>query len=219
MSDNGIDESDRDRQDFLLLFLMMLPLQVIYPVLSGFSERVILVLFFSLILVLGVWLMRGSRHRFLIAAILALISLELIWVSLWHAASSLLPLGEFTLLLFLVILSGRYLLVFIRTELPVYDLFIAAAALCLLLGTILGLGIYLLTGLYPASALTKPDLAQALTSGISIITTNGAGVVMDDPLPLVRVISALGMIGGVLLIALFIAKIGVWFYKKGERVL
>lgn len=216
---SGPDQNERDRQDFLLLLLMMLPLQVIYPVLSGGSaQRPVLVVFLSLILIIGVWVMRGSRKKFLTAAILTLVSLELIWVSLWQAASSLLPLGEFCLLLFLLLLSERYLALFIRTHLPVYDLLLAAAALFLLIGTWFGLGLFLVSSLYPVSALGiagGTDLSGFLYAGMLILTTNGGGLPMSSiPPPLLRVVSNLGMIGGILLISVIIAKIGARFYKK-----
>ena len=215
---SGVDQNERDRQNFLLLLLMMLPLQVIYPVLAGGQAgQISLTFFFSFILVAGLWLMRGSRRRFLMAAILVLVSLELIWVSLWQAAASLLPLGEFCLLLFLIILSGQYLILFIRTELPVLDLLLAGAALFLLIGTLLGMGLYLLAGLYHGSvtgAQADSDLPGALSDGIAILTTNGSGIIAGGPMPLLRIVSSLGMIGGILLIALLIAKTGISLNKK-----
>lgn len=222
-SNSRPDQIERDRQDFLLLLLMMLPLQVIYPVLSGGpGQRLVLALFFSLILIAGVWVMRGSKRRFLMATILTLVSLELIWVSLWQAAASLLPLGELCLLFFLIILSGRYLATFIRTDLPLYDLLIAATALFLLTGTVLGLGLYLLSGLYPAQSPGLTDMADlpgSLSAGITILTTNGAGLITgNSSMPLIRVVSNLGMIWGILLISLIIAKICARVYKKEENV-
>ncbi len=211
------DQNEGDRQNFLLLLLMMLPLQVIYPVLAGGQAgQISLTIFFSFILVAGLWLMRGSRRRFLMAAILVLVSLELIWVSLWQAAASLLPLGEFCLLLFLIILSGLYLITFIRTRLPVLDLLLAAAALFLLIGTVLGLALYLFSGLYPGSATgarAYSDLPEALSDGIAILTTNGSGIIVGGSMPLLRIVSSFGMIGGVLLIALLIAKTGISLKK------
>jgi hypothetical protein len=216
---NRIDPNERDRQDFLLLLLMMLPLQVIYPVLSdGPAGQMSLTLFFSCILIGGLWLMRGARRRFLMASILVLVSLELIWVSLWQAAASLLPLGEFCLLLFLIILSVRYITIFVRTDLPVYDLLLAGSALFLLIGALLGITLYLLTGLYPASLTGhETDLPGALSDGIAILTTNDSGITAGDSMPLIRVVSGLGMIGGILLIALLIAKIGLNLNKKEEE--
>lgn len=209
--ESGVDKNEDDRQNFLLLLLMMLPLQVIYPVLSkGQAGQVSLTLFFSLILITGLWLMRGSRRRFLMAAILVLISLELIWLSLWQAAVSLLPLGEFCLLLFLIILSGRYIAIFIRTKLPVHELLLAATALFLLIGTILGMSLYLISTLFHGSTTgvsVDTDLPEALFEGIAILTSNGSGCLAGESMPLLRVISSLGMIGGVLFIALLIAKI------------
>ncbi|PWR70605.1 hypothetical protein [Methanospirillum lacunae] len=218
---SSVDKTEDDRQNFLLLLLMMLPLQVIYPVLSGGQTgQVSLTLFFSLILITGLWLMRGSRRRFLIAAILVLISLELIWVSLWQAATSLLPLGEFCLLLFLIILSGRYLAIFIRTKLPVHELLLAATALFLLIGTILGISLYLISTLYHGSTTgvrVDIDLPQALFEGIAILTANGSGGVAGESMPLLRVVSSLGMIVGILFIALLIAKIVTNLYKYEKK--
>lgn len=220
-TESGDDKNEADRQNFLLLLLMMLPLQVIYPVLSkGQAGQVSLTLFCSLILITGLWLMRGSRRRFLMAAILVLISLELIWVSLWQAAASLLPLGEFCLVLFLIILSGRYLAIFIRTELPVHELLLAATALFLLIGTILGMSLYLISALYHGSisgVSADVDLSEALFEGIAILTANGFGSPTGESMPLTRVISSLGMIGGILFIALLIAKIGANLTKNGNR--
>jgi len=220
--ESGVDQNEHDRQNFLLLLLMMLPLQVIYPVLAGGQAgQISLTLFFTFILVTGLWLMRGSRRRFLMAAILVLVSLELIWVSLWQAAASLLPLGEFCLLLFLIVLSSQYLIIFIRTGLPVPDLLLAAAALFMLIGTVLGLALYLLSGLYPGSATegqVSSDLPGSLSEGIAILTTNGSGTVSGGSMPLVRIVSSLGMIGAILLIALLIAKTGIALTKKESDI-
>ena len=218
------DQRDRDRQDFLILLVTLLPLQVIYPVLSGgSSDRPVVILFFSILLIAGVWVMRGSRRRFLMAAILALVSLELLWISLWPAASSLLIFGEFCLLLLLLILTGRSLSTFIRTDLPVTDLIIAATSLFLLAGTDLGLGLHLIGSLYPAGSGTiagSADLASSLLAGIAILTTNGASLTTSgQTLPLIRVVSMLGMIGGVLLITLIIGKTGAALLKKEKKLL
>jgi hypothetical protein len=209
-------QQERDRQEFLILLVTLLPLQVIYPVLSGGpSERPVLVIFFSLLLVAGVWIMRGSRRRFLMAAIFTLVSLELLWISLWPAASSLILLGEFCLLLLLVILTGRILSTFIRTDLPVPDLLIAAVSLFLLTATVLGLGLFLVSGFSPAGTSSGSELALSLTNGISLITANGMMLTAPGQgLALSRVISALGMIGGILLITLVIGKIGSALRKK-----
>jgi len=220
--ESGVDQNEYDRQNFLLLLLMMLPLQVIYPVLAGGQAgKISLTLFFTFILVTGLWLMRGSRRKFLMAAILVLVSLELIWVSLWQAAASLLPLGEFCLLLFLIVLSSQYLIIFIRTGLPVPDLLLAAAALFMLIGTVLGLALYLLSGLYPGSATgaqVGSDLPGSLSEGIAILTTNGSGTISAGSMPLVRIVSSLGMIGAILLIALLIAKTGIALTKKESDI-
>ncbi len=216
-NESEVDQNMHDRQDFLLLLLMMLPLQVIYPVLAGGQAgQISLTFFLSFILIAGLWLMKGSRRRFLMAAILVLVSLELIWVSLWQAAAPLLSLGEFCFILFLIVLSSRYLLIFIRTELPVHDLLIAATALFLLIGTLIGMSLYLVSGLYHGSTpeiQTDSDLPVALSDGIAILTTNGPGVLTKDSMPLVRIVSSLGMIGGILLIALLIGKIGIQLKK------
>ena len=218
------DLQDRDRQEFLLLLVTLLPLQIIYPVLSGGpSERPGMVLFFSLLLIAGVWIMRGSRSRFLMAAILTLVSLELLWISLWPAASSLLVMGEFFLLMFLILLAGRMVSTFIRTSLPVTDLLIAATSLFFLIGTILGLGLYLISGIYPAGSTGIPgntDLASSLSMGIAILTTNGTILTgTGQVLPLIRVVCVLGMIGGILLITLIIGKIGSVLLKKDSNII
>jgi hypothetical protein len=212
-------QCDRDRQDVISLLLALLPIQILYPVLaSGPSGTVAMVLFLSLLAVCGVWVMRGSRRRFLLTAILSLVSLELLWVSLWPAATSLQPLGQSCILFLLVILSGRYLLIFVRSRLPLLELLPAAGVLYLLFGTMAGLGIYLVRGLYQAASTCGPgwsDLAGSLFSGVSLITLNSAGLLpCDTALPLIRIIHMLGMIAGVLLFALVIGKTGVCLLKK-----
>ena len=203
---------ERVLHEFLLLLVTILPLQVIYPVLSGSAmERPLLVLFFSLILLSGVWIMRGSRRRFLMAAILTLVSLELLWSSLWPAAAPLLLLGEFCLLLLLFILVGRSIGTFIRTDLKISDLLLIIAALFLLTGTTLGLSLYLLGSLYPVTGSGGPEIISLpgyLTAGISILTLQGAGTILSvHTPPLVRVVMNLGMIGGILLVILAIGKV------------
>jgi hypothetical protein len=212
------DNYGRDRQEFLLILLSLLPLQVIYPVLSGnYTERLMMIFFFSIILIAGVWIMRGSRRRFLMAAILTLVSLELLWISLWPAAASLLVLGEFCLLLFLLILAGRSISLFIRTRLSVFDLLMAGASLYLLLGTVIGICLHLVYGLYPGSAAL--DLAWSLWAGMTVLTSNGLLLpVTVQSFPLFRVISMLGMICGILLICLIIGKIAAEFCKKSGMV-
>lgn len=210
---------DRDRQDVISLLLALLPIQILYPVLaSGPSGTVAMVLFLSLLAVCGVWVMRGSRRRFLLTAILSLVSLELLWVSLWPAATSLQPLGQSCILFLLFILSGRFLLIFARSRLPVLELLPAAGVLYLLFGTMAGLGIYLLRGLYQTASTCGPgwsDLAGSLFSGISLITLNSAGLTpCDAALPLIRIIYMLGMITGVLLLALVIGKTAACLLKK-----
>lgn len=214
-----IDQNERVRQEFLLLLVTILPLQVIYPVLAGgAADRPAMILFSSLILVAGVWIMRGSRRRFLMAAILTLVSLELLWISLWPAASSLFPLGQYFLLFFLIILTGQSVSTFIRTDLMLPDLLLAAISLFLLTSTALGLGLYLMSGFYPVSAsgaVGNIGLSGYLTAGIAILTTNGAGTILSgEAHPLVRVITQFGMIGGVLLITLIIGKIVAAMVKK-----
>ncbi len=206
---------EKDRQEFLILLVSLLPLQVIYPVLSGgASERPAMIIFFSFILFAGVWLMRGSRHRFLMSAILTLVSLELIWMSLWPAASSLIFFGELCLLLLMIMVTGKAISTYIRTALPVPDLLLGAATLFLLTGTILGIGLFLISGFYPAG--TGINLAFSLSTGLSLVTTSGTVYPMPyQDLALIRVVSTLGMIMGVLLITLVIGKIGAAFIKKG----
>lgn len=206
---------EKDRQEFLILLVSLLPLQVIYPVLSGgASERPAMIIFFSFFLFAGVWLMRGSRHRFLMSAILTLVSLELIWMSLWPAASSLIFFGELCLLLLMIMVTGRAVSTYIRTALPVPDLLLGAATLFLLAGTILGIGLYLISGFSPAGA--GLNLAVSLSNGLSLVTTSGAVYPMTDQEPaLIRVVSTLGMIMGVLLLALVIGKIGAALVQKG----
>ncbi len=218
---SGSDQSDRDRQDFLFLLLSLLPLQVLYPVLAtGSTEKPAIILFLSLLTLFGVWVMRGSRKRFLLVAILALVSLEMLWVSLWPAASSLLPVGFFCILLLLVILTSRFVMLFITTDLSLMDLLPAAASLYLLAGTMLGLGMFLLRGLYPVrdSCMSNlGDLTGSFQAGVAILTLQGPDLPScDATLPLVRIVSILGMIFGVLLTSLVIGKIGAGFLKKGE---
>ncbi|MFH0968583.1 MAG: hypothetical protein V1862_12955 [Methanobacteriota archaeon] len=213
------DQKERVRREFLLLLVAILPLQVIYPVLSGGpAERPAMVLFFSLILIAGVWIMRGSRRRFLMAAILTLVSLELLWTSLWSAAASLLPFGEFFFFFVLIILTGRNVSTFIRTDMMLPDLLLATTSLFLLTGTALGLGLYLVNGLYPVSAISgmgNIGLSGYLAAGISILTTNGTGmIIFGQSPPLVMVVTQLGMIGGVLLIIFTIGKIVAVLVKK-----
>jgi hypothetical protein len=211
------DQGERVRHEFLLILLATLPLQVIYPVFSGGSgDRPVIVLFFSLILISGVWIMRGIRRRFLMAAILTLVSLELLWISLWPAAASLLPAGEFCVLLFLLILSRWSISTFIKTDLTPPDLLLAATSLFLLTGTTLGLLLFLMSGLYPAPASggMGTSLSVYLAAGISILTMNGSGLILNEEVPLVRVGFLLGMIGGVLMIVLTIGKMVVALAKK-----
>lgn len=212
-------QCDRDRQDVISLLLALLPIQILYPVLaSGTSGMVAMVLFLSLLAVCGVWVMRGSRRRFLLTAILALVSLELLWVSLWPAATSLLPLGQSCILFLLAILSGRFILIFARSRLPVLELLPAAGVLYLLFGTMAGLGIYLIRGLYQAASTCGPgwsDLAGSLFSGVALMTMQSTGLSdCDAALPLIRIIHMLGMITGVLLFALVIGKTVTCLQKK-----
>lgn len=213
-------EQDRDRQEFLLLLLTLLPLHLVFPVLSGGpSGRLMMILFCSLLLIAGVWIMRGSRRKFLMTAILTLVSLELYWISLWPAASSLLILGEFSLLLVLLIITGKVSETFIRTSLPVTDLLIAAAALFLVTGTILGLGLFLVSCLGPGGPGPGDEAAfsSSLAAGVSLLTLNG--MMTGTPghsLPLGGVLSTVGMISGVILFSLVTGKIGSAFLKKEE---
>lgn len=214
----GPDQEDRDRQEFLLILLMLLPLHVIYPVLPGVAmQRSAMILFFSVILIAGVWIMRGSRRRLLLTAILTLVSLELLWISLWPAAASLQVLGEFCMVLFLLVLCGRIVPVFVRTSLPVIDLLIAGVSLLLLAGTGTGISLHMVAAFYPYAG--SPDLAGSLWTGMAIITNNGA---LALPLaggqvpPLMRVIILIGMIGGFLLFTLIIGKIGARILKKAD---
>lgn len=212
------DPGDRDRQDLVVLLVALLPIQILYPVLaSGPSGTAAMVLFLSLLAVCGVWVMRGSRRRFLLTAILALVSLELLWVSLWPAATSLLPLGQACILVLLLILSGRVLLLFARSQLPALELLPAAGVLYLLVGTLAGMGIYVIRGVYPAASCGTggSDLAGSLFSGVALITLQSTGLSdCDAALPLIRIIHMLGMIAGVLLFALVIGKVGACFLKK-----
>jgi hypothetical protein len=211
----GPDQSDRDRQEFLLVLLMLLPVHVIFPVLPGAAlQRSAMILFFSFILLAGVWIMRGSRRRFLLTAILTVVTLELFWISLWPAAASLLILGEFCLVIFLIVLSGRIIQVFIRTTLPLIDLFIAGISLILLEGTFLGILIHLVGVFQPYTG--SPDLAGSLWGGIALLTGNASLLLplSGQVSPLLKVISLFGMIGGLLLLALIIGKIGAQMMKK-----
>lgn len=212
----GPNRSDRDRQEFLLLLLVLLPLHLIFPVLSGAAlQHSAMILLFSSILLVGVWIMRGSRKRFLLSAILTVVTLELLWISFWPAAAPLLILGEFCLVLFLTFLSGRILQIFIRTSLPVIDLLIAGLSLLLLMGTLFGILIHLVGVVNPY--IGAPDLGGSLWGGIAIMTCNGSLLLplsSGQAPPLLKVISLFGMIGGFLLLTLIIGKIGAEFQNK-----
>ena len=73
-----------------VLFLALVPMVIIVPVLpSDPSSRPFVLIFLTLLFVTGIYGMRGNRRRFLFSCILALISIETFWVSVWPGASSL----------------------------------------------------------------------------------------------------------------------------------
>ena len=121
------------------------------------------------------------------------------------------------MVLFLLVLCGRIVPVFVRTSLPVIDLLIAGVSLLLLAGTGTGISLHMVAAFYPYAG--SPDLAGSLWTGMAIITNNGA---LALPLaggqvpPLMRVIILIGMIGGFLLFTLIIGKIGARILKKAD---
>ncbi|HWQ67773.1 MAG TPA: hypothetical protein VN372_13015 [Methanospirillum sp.] len=210
-------EQDAFRQGFLFLLIGLLPLLLVYPVLAGSSQfsLPVLILFLSFLLVTGVWVMRGARHRFLLSGILCLVSLELLWVSIWAAAPQLLIIGQFCVLLFLILLLGWSVAAFLRFESVVSDLFIAMAVLYLLSGTVLGFSLFLFDSSTTAVQ-TGPGgslLASGLFSGIAILTLQGGSISGQDPLT--RVIIMLGMLWGILLLVMSISRITLIMLKKG----
>lgn len=211
------DESGRSDRDIPFLCIVLIPLIIIVPVLpmeAGF--RLITIFFLSLLFVIGVYCMRGERRRFLTACILALIGVEIFWVSIWSAAAGLFIFGEIFLLLFLLHQVSHFTRELIETRgsvIPVMSHVLCLILLCgLLLGTGLHLSRWLSRTLVSDPQLLHAGFAQAIPEGLMVLT--GGGTLSSSPPPLTSLVIVIGSIMGFLLLVLSTGKIAGVFLKK-----
>ena len=216
---NEYHEENRSR-DLPLILTILIPLVAIIPVLPpDFGFRYLVVLFLTVFFCVGVYCMRHDRRRFLTACILALISVELFWVSLWSAASSLFIYGELFLLLFLIYQIHHLIPDFIDADGDIWQVFSYCIALVLLGGMACGTGLHLADlvsrpGYYEISSLHN-SYGQAVTVGILIIL-HGGGV--NPTSALSGLILIIGSLCGFLLLIVSIGKIVMVFKKTWPKM-
>lgn len=218
---NGKDMQTHQKvwRDLPLLLLALVPMVIIVPVLpSDPSSRPVTVFFLTVLFIIGIYGMRGNRHRFLLSCILALISAETFWVSLWPAASSLFLPAEFFLLLFLVHQAGFLSRELIRSEGTIFDIISAVTALVLMGGIILGTSLHLAswisrTALYDPSTLHS-GFAQAIPEGILLLIRGGESSSASSQLSMVLLMA--GSVCGFLLLVLSAGKIAGYYGKNRE---
>ena len=200
-----------------VLFLALVPMVIIVPVLpSDPSSRPFVLIFLTLLFVTGIYGMRGDRRRFLLSCILALISFETFWVSVWQGASSLFLPGEFFLLLFLGHQARHQLQELIVFEEGIMNIISRAAALVMIGGIMLGTSLHLSgwisrTAVYD-SALLHSTFAKSLPEGVLLLIRGGECSFGTSPL--ISVLLMFGSICGFLLLALTAGKIAGYYCKN-----
>ena len=211
------DNSGRSERDIPFLCMALIPLIIIVPVLPqepGF--RLITIFFLSLLFVIGVYCMRGERKRFLTACILALIGVEIFWVSIWSAAAGLFIFGEIFLLLFLFHQVSYFTRELIETEGSVIPVMSNILCLVLLGGLLLGTGLHLSRWisrtLAPDPQLLHAGFAQTIPEGLMILA--GGGTLSSVTPPLTSLVIVIGSIMGFLLLVLSTGKVAGVFLKK-----
>lgn len=211
------DKAGRSDRDIPLLCTALIPLIIIVPVLPmepGF--RLITIFFLSLLFVIGVYCMRGERRRFLTACILALVGVEIFWVSIWSAAAGLFIFGEIFLLLFLFHQVSHFTRELIETKGSVIPVMSYILCLVLLGGLLLGTGLHLSRWM-SRTLISDPQLlhagfAQAIPEGLMVLT--GGGTISSVTSPLTSLVVVIGSIMGFLLLILSTGKIAGIFLKK-----
>jgi hypothetical protein len=214
---NGNENSIEDmrRGDLPRLLVILIPLVVIVPVLpSDFVFRSLVVLFLALLFLVGVYCMRSERRKFLTACILALISIELLCVSLWPAASSLFILGELFLFLFLIYLIRHFISGFMNLHGDLNQILVYCITLILLGGITCGIGLHL-SGIINGSEIIDAStlhysFGQAIVSG-TLLIIHGENIQVISPLS--RLVLMIGSLYGFLLMIASIGKI-VMIYGK-----
>ena len=205
------------RDDLPILLLALVPMAIIVPVLpSGFSSRMVIVFFLTLLFITGIYCMRGDRRRFLMSCIFALIATESFWVSLWPSASSLFLPAEFFLLLFLTHLAAYLSWELIFSEGTIFDEISIISALLLTGGMILGTGLHL-AGLISKTVRYDPatihsSFALAIPEGVMLLIRGGDHSFGTSPL--VMIILMAGTMAGFLLLIVSAGKIASIYIKK-----
>lgn len=211
-SEEESNESIRDRfhKDTVLILTVLLPLLILAPVLpSGTTGRTLTVLLLSLLLISGVYTMRGRKRQFLLASIFSLITLELLWVSVLGSATGLFVPAEGVLLLFLTHQTIYRTILFLQVKGNPAEMLICGSSLLILASLTVGTGMHLSslfgqqTILYDQASLVS-DLIGFFLTGTSVVTTSGY---TTDSSRLTLVMSALGSLSGFLLLALITAKV------------
>jgi len=201
--------------DLSLLLMILIPFVVIVPVIpTNFGFRSVVVLFIVFLYAIGIYCMRVDRKRFLTGCILALISIELFFVSLWQAASILFILGEVIFLIFLIYLVQHLVTDYINSHGSFKQIISYTIILALLGGMACGTGLHLAgfvnrTGITDLSSLHS-SFGRAITSGILLILRGGDITVSS---PLSGIIIMIGTLSGFLLLIVSIGKIVVLFER------
>ncbi|HPY60292.1 MAG TPA: hypothetical protein PLG55_06185 [Methanospirillum sp.] len=203
--------------DLPVLFLALVPMLIIVPVLPPDpSSRPFILIFLTLLFIAGIYGMRGSRRRFLLSCILALIAIETFWVSVWPSASSLFLPAEFFLLLFLGHMTGYLVLEMVSSDGGIMDIISGTAVLVMIGGIMLGTGLHLSawisrTALYDP-ALLHSTFARSLPEGVMHLTWGGE--YSSGTSPLTTVLLMTGSVCGFLILALAAGKIAGYYCKK-----
>jgi hypothetical protein len=209
-------QQEREKNNSLFLLLSMLPLLILYPVLTG---ELIFSLFITFILCTGVFIFRGKRHSFLLSCILAIVSLEIIWTSLFSGGTLFRAWGEFFAALLIVQVTMAVLQDFIRSTLRVEDLLLSALALVLSSVILFGLGYHLLDLQNASSFHSALDydpmtaLPACLFFSTSTLVPIGSGAVYPAS-PMTMILTGVEMIWGFLLLALITARLAATWIKK-----
>ncbi|NLV25855.1 MAG: hypothetical protein GXY48_01595 [Methanomicrobiales archaeon] len=210
------DRSEKPEDDLPILFLALIPIVIIVPVLPiGFSSRIVIVFFLTLLFIAGIYSMRKNRRRFLMSCILALVATEAFWVSTFPAASSLFLLAEFFLLIFLVYLAGYLFKGLLFSKGTLVDILGLITALIFTGGIMLGTGLHLSSWLSRATMydplLIHTSFATAIPEGIILLLMGSAGSFGN--MPLVMVIRMTGAIAGFVLLVVSAGKVAGYYVK------
>jgi len=198
----------------ILLFLLVAIIFLVYPLqANGFTNLVLVKVFFSLITVSGIWAVSGNKRHLVLVAVVSVLNL----IFLWYRTVSHEPWVIVSSLIFTVLFEGLLILfVLLRTLAPgPVSLFRVQGSVVvyLLIGILFSSVYMLLYVLEPASFnFSKPpanvDLFQATFTYFSFITLTTIGYGDIQPtLPLSQSAAMMEGLIGQLFPAILIARL------------